>query len=99
MTRLTGFHGRSLERSAALPASCRQSTNVATGCRHRTESTSILRRCSMSMPSRRNLLAMRSEEHTSELQSRFELVCRLLLEKTKNQWQAYNLLSDLQDGI
>src|SRR5699024_11910953 len=25
----------------------------------------------------------RSEEHTSELQSRFELVCRLLLEKTK----------------
>src|SRR5699024_11777751 len=26
-------------------------------------------------------LALRSEEHTSELQSRFELVCRLLLEK------------------
>src|SRR5699024_11378309 len=26
----------------------------------------------------------RSEEHTSELQSRFDLVCRLLLEKTKN---------------
>src|SRR5207249_8152972 len=25
--------------------------------------------------------AMRSEEHTSELQSRFDLVCRLLLEK------------------
>src|SRR5699024_12418387 len=29
-------------------------------------------------------LAPRSEEHTSELQSRFDLVCRLLLEK-KNQ--------------
>src|SRR5699024_12873534 len=27
----------------------------------------------------------RSEEHTSELQSRFDLVCRLLLEKKKNQ--------------
>src|SRR5699024_460769 len=27
------------------------------------------------------LLAQRSEEHTSELQSRFDLVCRLLLEK------------------
>src|SRR5438067_2550450 len=27
----------------------------------------------------------RSEEHTSELQSRFELVCRLLLEKKKNR--------------
>src|SRR5207249_10391411 len=29
----------------------------------------------------RNRLARRSEEHTSELQSRFDLVCRLLLEK------------------
>src|SRR5699024_11748511 len=28
-------------------------------------------------------LADRSEEHTSELQSRFDLVCRLLLEKKK----------------
>src|SRR5207249_8714818 len=27
--------------------------------------------------------AKRSEEHTSELQSRFDLVCRLLLEKKK----------------
>src|SRR5699024_12571866 len=27
------------------------------------------------------LFALRSEEHTSELQSRFDLVCRLLLEK------------------
>src|SRR5438309_11485024 len=27
--------------------------------------------------------AMRSEEHTSELQSQFHLVCRLLLEKKK----------------
>src|SRR2546422_6415681 len=29
-------------------------------------------------------LDMRSEEHTSELQSRLHLVCRLLLEKKKN---------------
>src|SRR5437868_14137814 len=28
--------------------------------------------------------ARRSEEHTSELQSRFDLVCRLLLEKNKH---------------
>src|SRR5699024_11729942 len=28
---------------------------------------------------------VRSEEHTSELQSRFDLVCRLLLEKKKKQ--------------
>src|SRR6266513_2085615 len=30
-----------------------------------------------------NTFAARSEEHTSELQSRFDLVCRLLLEKKK----------------
>ena len=30
-------------------------------------------------------LYFRSEEHTSELQSRFDLVCRLLLEKKKNE--------------
>src|SRR5699024_11363887 len=31
----------------------------------------------------RSLNPARSEEHTSELQSRFDLVCRLLLEKKK----------------
>src|SRR2546421_6685120 len=30
-------------------------------------------------------LHLRSEEHTSELQSRSDLVCRLLLEKKKNK--------------
>src|SRR5437868_12914834 len=29
--------------------------------------------------------SIRSEEHTSELQSRFDLVCRLLLEKKKHK--------------
>src|SRR3989440_9340371 len=33
---------------------------------------------------RRAIIAERSEEHTSELQSRSDLVCRLLLEKKKN---------------
>src|SRR6266704_7126761 len=33
----------------------------------------------------------RSEDHTSELQSRFDLVCRLLLEKKKNHIYAYVL--------
>src|SRR2546422_7376718 len=32
---------------------------------------------------RQRLLDVRSEEHTSELQSRLHLVCRLLLEKKK----------------
>src|SRR5690625_5498461 len=35
----------------------------------------------------RGLGASRSEEHTSELQSRGHLVCRLLLEKKKNETQ------------
>src|SRR2546421_9531609 len=33
---------------------------------------------------------MRSEEHTSELQSRSDLVCRLLLEKKKTRTYVYN---------
>src|SRR2546422_7874976 len=33
----------------------------------------------------------RSEEHTSELQSRLHLVCRLLLEKKKNRIERRNL--------
>src|SRR3712207_7952531 len=32
----------------------------------------------------------RSEEHTSELQSRQYLVCRLLLEKKKSHYQSYS---------
>src|SRR5437868_9331830 len=36
-------------------------------------------------PPRQAHLRLRSEEHTSELQSRFDLVCRLLLEKKKNK--------------
>src|SRR5438477_3721490 len=49
-------------------------------------------RCDTSCPARRSsrmtivthALATRSEEHTSELQSHVNLVCRLLLEKKKN---------------
>src|SRR5690606_39312670 len=37
-------------------------------------------------PARKAKVAARSEEHTSELQSRENLVCRLLLEKKKKQW-------------
>src|SRR5260370_32296015 len=39
-------------------------------------------RCSFAQPPERK--ATRSEEHTSELQSHLNLVCRLLLEKKKN---------------
>src|SRR5437868_12453706 len=52
--------------------------------------------------------APRSEEHTSELQSRFDLVCRLLLEKknkrtfaytyslTYSSWSGYYVLSSYE---
>src|SRR5205814_3911717 len=39
------------------------------------------------VPSIRNRFS-RSEEHTSELQSLRHLVCRLLLEKKKTDWEA-----------
>src|SRR5689334_24297669 len=41
------------------------------------------RRAMRQAPSARN--TVRSEEHTSELQSQFHLVCRLLLEKKKKE--------------
>src|SRR5437867_9559442 len=40
-------------------------------------------------PRGRRLRAMRSEEHTSELQSPYDLVCRLLLEKKKKLFIDY----------
>src|SRR5438874_4122183 len=47
--------------------------------------------------------AARSEEHTSELQSRRELVCRLLLEKKNKQFKCnltfYRNLSTTRDSI
>src|SRR5689334_24689289 len=36
-----------------------------------------------------DLFCSRSEEHTSELQSQFHLVCRLLLEKKKKKLQTH----------
>src|SRR3712207_8578420 len=47
------------------------------------ESTMRLSGNSRRLGRRAALLAVRSEEHTSELQSRQYLVCRLLLEKKK----------------
>src|SRR5438034_5676343 len=37
-----------------------------------------------------HLFTIRSEEHTSELQSHSDLVCRLLLEKKKKRQQLYH---------
>src|SRR5687768_17787866 len=40
---------------------------------------------------RKYAIDRRSEEHTSELQSRLHLVCRLLLEKKNQQEQVYGV--------
>src|SRR5699024_11791303 len=40
---------------------------------------------------------LRSEEHTSELQSRFDLVCRLLLEKKKKE-HVSNVAAELEES-
>src|SRR3989449_3478092 len=39
------------------------------------------------------MIVVRSEEHTSELQSRLHLVCRLLLEKKKNKQDIQSFLT------
>src|SRR5438445_8173950 len=44
-------------------------------------------------------IAFRSEEHTSELQSRQYLVCRLLLEKKKKKKQTINIKQKNQQSI
>src|SRR2546426_6587397 len=41
--------------------------------------------------------AWRSEEHTSELQSPCNLVCRLLLEKKKKEYE--DVSQDMKDGL
>src|SRR5256886_13043671 len=66
-------HGRSF--ASALPS--------RDGCRRRSDGRHDLRR-SVDFGNRRR----RSEEHTSELQSQSNLVCRLLLEKKKTVDQA-----------
>src|SRR5699024_12645699 len=66
-----------ISRTARTFSSCRRRSRQPR--RRRTLSTA---RSRARIPPR--LTKSRSEEHTSELQSRFDLVCRLLLEKKKN---------------
>src|SRR5258707_6195763 len=75
----TLFRSRLVEPTIASTGFSTTAMSIA----HSPSSTTIrpparLRWCTPSEPSRR-----RSEEHTSELQSRQYLVCRLLLEKKK----------------
>src|SRR5438874_13787930 len=49
------------------------------------EGAAVDRKPAGARPRRRGVDGARSEEHTSELQSRRDLVCRLLLEKKKKK--------------
>src|SRR5256884_2719222 len=68
------------------PRGCRYWPRVSSRCQLRRSSfwPSLDTCCPSSVSrSRRSSFGARSEEHTSELQSRLHLVCRLLLEKKK----------------
>src|SRR5688572_31772828 len=62
-----------------------QVTRIARGARRRQPGGRSSRSGSFAQPSRAGRCRRRSEEHTSELQSQSNLVCRLLLEKKKKQ--------------
>src|SRR5207253_3528210 len=92
-TRVTSFGGRILVAAVATSASSQDTgsdrpTYTATSrlscCRARRRRSPPSERNGTGATSTRPLSSDRSEEHTSELQSRGHLVCRLLLEKKKN---------------
>src|SRR2546421_9154166 len=58
-------------------------TNVDSQCVCARSNALIVQREKAVHPQGHTLTPLRSEEHTSELQSRSDLVCRLLLEKKK----------------
>src|SRR5256885_6773749 len=64
-------------------------TGMMDSLAYRNDAAMVFRRLVRSLPLRRGVLGVatcdRSEEHTSELQSPCNLVCRLLLEKKKNK--------------
>src|SRR5687767_15560832 len=64
----------------------------------RSRSATPSARSSRSMPTRCTSATARSEEHTSELQSLAYLVCRLLLEKKKNN-KNLKIIYTLQQSV
>src|SRR5690242_21622892 len=77
---LHSFPTRRSSDLSVLSTSCRRRLTVPSGM-SRVVAISL-----MGISSRKRSATMRSEEHTSELQSHVNLVCRLLLEKKKLQY-------------
>src|SRR5207249_7467397 len=92
--RSTLFPYTTLFRSLAKPGIVAHRSLCRFHQQHAQEAIALLADRTQPLPSATRVLArnqsqiagylLRSEEHTSELQSRFDLVCRLLLEKKNN---------------
>src|SRR2546427_8934065 len=83
--------GRRAAAGRAFPAPGRRHLAQAPGCRRRAAAAGarLARQCARAAQRHgARGPAVRSEEHTSELQSQSNLVCRLLLEKKKNLHKA-----------
>src|SRR3712207_8305202 len=81
---------RSYTRVLSTGGNCASAETFQLIRRLRTGSQNLPRRRNSSRTSSRfSAVILRSEEHTSELQSRQYLVCRLLLEKKKNHYTTY----------
>src|SRR2546430_12855754 len=89
--RSTLFPYTTLFRSSSTAATSRSKAHATTHLFHPPSSTDTAakdRSSPSALSACRPALLARSEEHTSELQSQSNLVCRLLLEKKKTQNQA-----------
>src|SRR3712207_7907441 len=72
----------SVGRRASLPLGGHDASRLPAGAsRAKTAASKTVTQCEILLPGR-------SEEHTSELQSRQYLVCRLLLEKKNRKWRS-----------
>src|SRR5438445_7347281 len=70
------------------PISCQANANIS--WKKRFDRSGLKKNCILRRASSRaGKSNARSEEHTSELQSRQYLVCRLLLEKKKTEYKAW----------
>src|SRR5688572_30969014 len=80
--------------------SCRSGRNrTRRGPDFTTDCSVLSAGCQMSYSPRTNMRrTKRSEEHTSELQSQSNLVCRLLLEKKKNYMKT-KILNNRKDNV
>src|SRR3712207_7025757 len=81
---------RSLDRHASIVTNRAEQNKNGSAirssfCRQNRITSTIISRMSPPRPIYMTQVLSRSEEHTSELQSRQYLVCRLLLEKKKTQ--------------